>query len=83
MRKDENWAIGSARICAFFREQSDVREEDGRFIFGGCTITLVPLCGSAMGKWEIPRTRIIFEGEDGDTETIHRRFFLRFLSAGG
>ena len=83
MRKDENWAIDTSRIRAFFREQTDMREEKGCFIFGHCIITLVPLSGNAMGKWQIPRTQIIFEGNDADVETIHRRFFLRFLSAGG
>ena len=83
MRKDENWAIDPSRIRAFFREQADVREENGLFIFGQCTVTLVPLNGNAIGKWQIPRTQIIFEGSEDDVEAIHRRFFLRFLSAGG
>ena len=83
MRRDENWAIEPGRICAFFRRQEDVREEDGRFIFASCSITLIPRTGNAMHKWQIPRTQIIFEGNDADVEAIHRRFFLRFLSAGG
>lgn len=83
MHRDENWAIDAIRVRAFFREQADVYEADGRFIFGNCSITLIPCSSAAMGKWEIPRTRLIFEGEDGDVEAIHRRFFLRFLSAGG
>jgi hypothetical protein len=36
-----------------------------------------------MGKWEIPRTQVIIEGTEDDVQIIHRRFFLRFLSAGG
>ena len=83
MRKYENWAISVDRIQFFFREQADVREENGCFIFGSCTITLVPAQGNAMNKWEIPRTQIIFEGNEDDVQTIYRRFFLRFLSAGG
>ena len=38
---------------------------------------------NAMGKWLLPRTLVIFEGEDDEVLGIHRRFFLRFLSAGG
>ena len=83
MRRDENWAIEIGRIRAFFRQQADVQEEDGRFIFGGCAITLIPRSGNAMNKWQFPRTQIIFEGNEDDVEAIHHRFFLRFLSAGG
>jgi len=83
MRREENWAIDTDRIRAFFRAQADVREDGGRFIFGGCIITLIPLSGNAMGKWVLPRTQIVFEGNDMDVKSIHHRFFLRFLSAGG
>ena len=83
MRREENWAVETDRIRAFFREQADVQERDGVFIFGHCTVTLLPRQGNAMGKWQLPRTQIVFEGEDDDVQTIHRRFFLRFLSAGG
>ena len=83
MRREENWAVETGRIRAFFREQADVHEEDGRFCFGDCSVTLIPQCGRAMDKWFLPRTQIIFEGKDDAVAAIHRRFFLRFLSAGG
>ena len=83
MHRDENWAVDAARIRAFFREQADVQEERDIFIFNKCTVTLIPLSGNAMGKWQIPRTQIIFEGDEDDVQAIYRRFFLRFLSAGG
>jgi len=83
MRRDENWAIGIDRVRAFFRDQADVREEDGLFIFGSCTIALIPQTAKAMNKWQIPRTQLIFEGDESDVQAIYRRFFLRFLSAGG
>lgn len=83
MRIDENWAVAPERISAFFLAQPDVQAEDDGFRFRSCTISLIPLSGQAMGKWEIPRTRIIMEGDEEDTRAIHHRFFLRFLSAGG
>ena len=83
MRRDENWGVDIDRIRAFFHQQPDVHEENGRFIFGACAISLIPLDGSAMNRWRLPRTQIIFEGDEGDVQAIHRRFFLRFLSAGG
>ena len=83
MRREENWAIDAGRIRAFFRDQMDVREKDGRFIFASCSITLIPQQGNAIGKWQLSRTQIIFEGNEDDVNAIHRRFFFRFLSAGG
>ena len=83
MRIDENWAVAPERIRAFFLEQADVQEDRDCFRFRTCTISLVALTGQAMGRWKIPRTQVIFEGDDEDVQTIHHRFFLRFLSAGG
>ena len=83
MRREENWAVEIGRIRAFFREQEDACEKDGGFICGNCRITLIQKEENAMGKWLLPRTLVIFEGEDDAVLSIHRRFFLRFLSAGG
>ena len=83
VRIEENWAVASDRISAFFGEQPDVQAEGAGFRCRSCMISLIPLSGQAMGKWEIPRTQVIFEGGDEDVQEIHHRFFLRFLSAGG
>ena len=83
VRMDENWAIAPERVSAFFLEQEDVKAEDTGFRYRSCKIVLIPLSGQAMGKWKIPRTQVIFEGDDADAQEIHHRFFLRFLSAGG
>ena len=83
VHKDENWAIAPEHISAFFHEQADILPESDGFRYRSCRIVLIPLSGQAMGKWEIPRTQVIFEGSDEDVQEIHRRFFLRFLSAGG
>ena len=83
MRYDENWAVAPERAAAFFRAQADVREQDGAFLFGKCRIMLLPIEGRAMGKWKLARTQVIIEGDDADAREIHRRFLLRFLSAGG
>ena len=83
MRIDENWALAPDRISAFFLGQEDVQADGAGFRYQSCTITLIPLSRQAMGKWEIPRTQVVFDGGDADVQKIHRRFFLRFLSAGG
>ena len=80
---DENWAIGDERIREFFRSQSDVTELDGTFRYGNCRITLTSLPNTQNGIFVCQRTGIRMEGPDEDVQIIHRRFFLRFLSAGG
>ena len=83
MVKEENWAIAPERVRVFFAEQPDaVALEDG-FQLGGCRVILTPASGNLLGKWTMPRTIIRFEGDAGAVEAVYRRFFLRFLSAGG
>ncbi len=83
VRMDENWAVAMDRISAFFREQPDVQADGDGFRYRSCTISMQAVPGQAMGKWEIPRTRVMMDGNDADVQEIHHRFFLRFLSAGG
>ena len=80
---DENWGIPLDRMEEFFSGQPDVTAWEGTFLFGNCRITLTALSGHRLGPWEMPLTRIQMEGPDEDVQTIHRRFYLRFLSAGG
>ena len=83
MIKDENWGIPIARIQEFFSTQPDVTAEGDKFRFGNCRITLTAITGHFLGPWEMPRTQVRMEGPEEDVQTIHRRFYLRFLSAGG
>ena len=80
---DENWGVSIQRVREFFEAQPDVVPQDGCFSFGRCHITLTPVSGMLLGKWEMPRTRLQMEGPEEDVQVIHRRFYLRFLSAGG
>ena len=83
MVKEENWAISLERVQTFFRQQADVMETEGAFQFRQCTIRLVSQSGQLLGKWQQSRTMITLKGPEADTEEIYKRFFLRFLSAGG
>ena len=83
MIKEENWAIPVERIRAFFRQQPDVTETDDGFVFRQCIIRLAPQSDQLLGKWQQHRTVITLDGPEADTEEIYKRFFLRFLSAGG
>lgn len=84
MMKEETWGVSIDRARRFFREQADVTEEQAnRFRFVSCVISLTELKPKGMGVWAAKRTRVRFEGEDADVETIYHRFFIQFLSTGG
>lgn len=80
---DENWAVGEERIRDFFCSQNDVTELEDGFRYASCRITVTPLSDAQTGIFTCPRTQIRMEGDEEDVQVIHRRFFLRFLSAGG
>ena len=80
----EIWAIPRERIERFFQSRSDVRPDgSGGFSFGGCEIRITSLPEREIGRLRFPQTQMEFEGPEADTEMIHRRFFLQFISAGG
>ncbi|MEE1199792.1 MAG: hypothetical protein U0L09_03990 [Christensenellales bacterium] len=80
---DENWAVPPETLRAYFLAQPDVLPKGAGFQYYGCTITLTPVEDHVMGKWLLHRTQVRMEGDKDSVTTIHRRFFLRFLSAGG
>ncbi len=83
MLYDENWAVETGRISAVFLQQTDVVRTENGFRYGNCLITLEPLPASGPGCFAVSRTRVRMEGPEEETNEIHSRFFLRFLSAGG
>ena len=79
----ETWSIADERIRVFFLSQKDViQKENNRFSYGQCEVSLTPLPLRQVGRFRFPQTQVEFIGPEGDTETIHRRFFLQFISAG-
>ena len=83
MVMEENWVISEARMAEFLSRQPDVTPAQDGFVFRDCRILLTALSHNALGKWPIPRTRVVITGREDDAREIHRRLFLRFLSAGG
>ena len=80
----EIWAIPRERIERFFQSQNDVRPSgEGGFFFGQCEIRITSMPDREIGRLRFPRTQMEFEGPEADTEKIHRRFVLQFISAGG
>lgn len=83
MGYDENWGIALARIDEFFSAQSDVaRVGERSFLFGNARIELEELPEKRMASLRMARTRVMITGDE-DADKIYRRFYLRFLSAGG
>ena len=80
---EENWAIDPRRVRAFFAAQPDAAGIPDGFFISGCTVTLTEAEGTVLGQWAMRRTIIRIEGEEAAVKEVHRRFFLRFLSAGG
>ena len=83
MVKEEIWSITIDRARAFFRDQKDVTENAGGFVYGSCRIQLTGLEPAGTGIWAIKRIQLRLEGEAADVEAIYHRFFMQFLSAGG
>ena len=84
MIKEETWSISIQRARSFFREQTDVTEENANvFLCGSCRITLTELKPKGMGVWAAKRIKIHMEGDDADVESIYPRYFMQFLSTGG
>lgn len=84
MIKEETWSISIQRARSFFREQTDVTEENANFFLcGSCRITLTELKPKGMGVWAAKRIKIHMEGDDADVESIYHRYFMQFLSTGG
>ena len=83
MEFNETWGIEYSRAAAFFDQQTDVlREAEGRYRYGDAEITLTRLPDKRMGSLRFARTELSICGGT-DADDIHRRFFMRFLSAGG
>ncbi len=84
MQIREIWAIPQERIERFFQSQNDVRQNgNGSYVFGQCKIRITSMPERELGRLRFPQTQMEFEGSEADTENIHRRFVLQFISAGG
>ena len=80
---EENWAVEYGRAAEFFRQQPDLMPREQGFQSPSCIITLTPIVPDAQSIWATPRTILRIEGPEQDAKELYRRFFLRFLSAGG
>lgn len=84
MEYRENWAISFERVSQYFAGQADVKQvRPGHFCFDDVRIALTRLPDGLLAGGALPRTEVHITGPDAAAKEIHRRFFLRFLSAGG
>lgn len=75
------------RIVAWLDDELGLGEKDGTWAFEvhgkTCRITLAPLENRIIGKFDLQRTLVTFEGDDDAIARLYRLFTLRFMSAGG
>lgn len=81
MEYKEIWAVPLLQIERFFKENPAIQYDGSKYFYKSCSITIKKLPEKGMLK--IPQTQVVMSGEDNDTEEIHEKFFLNFLSAGG
>ena len=83
MNYDEIWGIEVSRVRDFFEQQSDVSYvSEDKFAFRGARISIEALEDRHLGSLHFARTHIKITG-GADSEEIHRRIYIRFMSAGG
>lgn len=84
MRICEIWGITPERIREYLLEEEKLyMTEPGRYTNGSVTVSLNAMLPRVLGSCAFPQTQLVFEGGDRETESFHRRFVLRFISAGG
>ena len=84
MGYQETWSLPLQRIEEYLLSQNGMEKiGENHYRFGTCDIVLTALPHGAIGPIPVPRTLVEFAGEGKDTQIIHRRFTLRFVSAGG
>lgn len=84
MRICEIWGIAPERIREYLLEEEKLyMKEPDRYSNGAVTISLNNLPPRVLGSFAFPQTQLVFEGGDEETERLHHRFVLRFISAGG
>ena len=84
MEYNEAWAVDISRIERFFLSLENAEAlGEGMIRCGNCSVKLTPLSGHPVGPVEVPRTKVEISGADEDAKKLDRRFFLRFISAGG
>ena len=77
-----NSGIERARILQWLEQELGVTAvQRNVYMLDGCTIILQPLPPGVLPN--IPRTLVIFSGEDDACQKYQQQFRLRFLSAGG
>lgn len=80
---EENWAISIERASRFWESQSDVTKDGTGYCLSSYRITLCEPAPGPKGMFSLPRTLLRIEGPEAEVSSVHHRFWIRFLSAGG
>lgn len=79
----EIWALTPERIGRYLEKEYGKTLTDGACSLGPVTLRVTPLPANEVMIIPVPRTEVIFEGPDDETNQEHHRFLMNFLSAGG
>lgn len=81
---DELWTVSIDEAKAFIEQQGGIiKTAYAVYLYGGCRIELYEAEDHILGGMHFPRVRIKLSGDEADAGEFHRRFVLRFMSAGG
>jgi len=83
MTIDENWAVSHGRIEEFFIDTVGAKKDGETLRSSSCEIRLEAVEALMLGRWPTVRTHIVMTGPEEELRPMYRRFFLRFVSAGG
>ena len=84
MKICEIWGISPERIREYLLEEEKLHVTGpDRYSGGSVTVSLNILPPHVIGSFAFPQTQLVFEGGGKETEKLHHRFVLRFISAGG
>ncbi len=80
---EETWGVPIEKANCFFLSHAEAVPQEGGYSYQSCRITLNALDPGLLGKISFPRTLLRIEGPEPEVKSIHRRFLIQFLSAGG
>lgn len=81
---DELWTVSIDEAKAFIEQQPGIiKKACAVYLYGGCRIELYEAEDHILGGMHFPRVCLKLSGDEKDADEFHRRFVLRFMSAGG
>ncbi|QUH26855.1 hypothetical protein [Serpentinicella alkaliphila] len=75
--------IEMKEMIEYFKLISKVQKEEHRFVGDGWTVELTPLPRSSNQRLNIPRTKVMFYGNETVCRDIIMKYRYKFMRGGG